>query len=262
MIEEGYSPSASVISPVYRNAASLVELHNRLRQVFNQQNLTYEIIFINDACPENSLSILRELAREDPHVAVLALKENVGQQRAVMQGIYYARGSAVITMDADLQDPPEAIPRLLEKLNEGYAVVFGGRRGKYEDAGRLFTSRLYKTTLHLICGVPKDTGMYMAINRQAVDWLLSFREEKPYIIAMIGCANLSMASIPVHRQSRKDGISTYGSWKRLKLGFGAVAWVAAWKFGLKQKSTTRKAPFSLVSEFVGHRFLEENSLES
>ena len=137
-------PEVTIVLPVFRNKETLKALHARLGHVMEPLRIEYEVLFVDDVCPEGSLDVLKELIQMDPHVGVLVLEENVGQHRAVMRGLSLARGKAMVVMDADLQDPPEAIPRLLSELQRGPAAVFAGRRGHYESWSRLLTSRLFK----------------------------------------------------------------------------------------------------------------------
>jgi glycosyltransferase involved in cell wall biosynthesis len=225
-------PQVSAIIPVYRNAATLLELHQRLSLVLQSSRQTYEILFIDDACPEDSLNTLEQLAGADAHVGVIALQRNHGQQQAVLQGLACANGQSAVILDADLQDPPEAIPNLLEQLSHGYSIAFAGRRGQYEATHRLLTSRLFKTLLHWVTGVPRDAGIFMALDRQAIDRMLTFYAPQPFIVAMAGCSGLPMTSIPVERSARPRGESAYSSWKRLKTGMLAVYWAVRWKYHL------------------------------
>ncbi len=223
-------PEVSVVIPVYRNADTLSSLYQRVRQMLETQELTYEVVFVDDACPDGSLPALEELARADPRVGVLALERNVGQHRAVLAGLSCARGEWVVVLDADLQDPPEAIPALLAKAREGYAAVFAGRRGRYESPARLLTSRLFKWLLHKASGVPPDAGLYVVLNREMVERLLAMRGPSPFVVAMIGCAGLPMASIPVERSPRPGGRSAYSFRGRLRSGWRGVAWTLSWKW--------------------------------
>jgi polyisoprenyl-phosphate glycosyltransferase len=216
------APDVSVVVPVYGNADTVRPLHEEIRRVLRSKDLTHEIIFVNDACPFGSLAVLQQLAATDRDVKVAALKRNVGQHRAVLFGLAQARGQWAVIMDGDLQDPPEAIPHLLEELNKGQAAVFAGRRGRYEPRGRLLTSRAFKTLLHMLSGVPPDAGMYMAINRAMIDHLVARRERHPFVVAMVGTSGLPCASIPVCRATRPSGRSRYSSWMRLKAGLSAV----------------------------------------
>ncbi len=255
-------PEVTVVIPVYRNRETLRELHSRLRKIFETGRISYEIIFVDDSCPEGSLAVLEELARDDPRVAALALEQNTGQHRAVLTGLRFARGKSMVVMDADLQDPPEAIPVLLSKMKEGFDAVFAGRRGRYESRLRLLTSRLFKGLLHLLCGVPADAGMFFVISRQMGERLLAINEPHPFAVAMIGCTGLSMASVPVVRARRPDGGSAYSSWKRLGTGFLTAARVLAWKWNSGKPFPGHCVSPVPVKTYTGARFVRavENPL--
>jgi len=248
-------PEVGIVVPVYRNAETLQELYRRLRHVLETEQLSYEMIFVDDACPAGSLDVLEELAQGDPRVAVLALERNVGQHRAILAGLSHAWGKCVVVMDADLQDPPEAIPDLLSKMQRGYAAVFAGRRGRYESFSRLLTSRLFKGLLHLLCGVPADAGLFVAMNRQMVERLLAFDEPRPFVVAMIGCTGLPLASIPVLRSQRPSGHSTYSFWKRFMTGCLAISWVLTWKWRRNRQVAKQHVSQAPVRAYIGARFV-------
>jgi glycosyltransferase involved in cell wall biosynthesis len=244
----------SVVLPVYRNAETLVELHSRLATVLEGCGLEFEVLCVDDACPLGSLDVLRTVARSDPRVAVVSLARNAGQHRAVLAGLSLARGQRAVVLDADLQDPPEAIPELLAKLEEGYGAVFAGRRGRYESAGRLLTSRLFKRLLSRLCGAGAgmaDAGLYVVLDRPMISRVLSMENGAPFVVAMIGCAGLPLASVPVVRSPRPSGESAYSSWRRLKSGLRAVAWVIRWRVG--RRRTPDAAP-AIVGARIGERF--------
>jgi SAM-dependent methyltransferase len=213
----------SVIIPVYRNAATLAELHRRVRGTLAEAHL----IFINDASPDPSAQVLQELARQDARVTAVQLEFNVGQNRAVLEGLRRAGGAAV-SLDADLQDPPEAIPALLAKLDEGFDAVFAGRRGGYEPAPRLIASRWFKRGLSRLAGAPLDAGLFVALSPRMVDRLLEFPQPGP-VVAMIGCTGLPMTSIPVERAPRPHGKSSYSEWDRVRLACQALLWARRWR---------------------------------
>ena len=232
MIESRGAPVAvSVVAPVYRNAETLAPLYERLVRALAPLSHDFELVFVDDCCPAGSPDVLRVLAARDPRVQVLTLPQNGGQHRAVMEGLAVARGSAVVVMDADLQDPPEAIPMLLAALeHQDVRAVFAGRRGRYESAGRLATSRVFKRALRTMTGLPVDAGMFVALDRRLVDTVLAMPVRRPFLVAMIGCANVAVAWIPVERDSRAIGRSGFSSWKRLTTGLSALHLVARHKF--------------------------------
>ncbi len=248
------NPAISIVLPVYRNADTLRELARGLKDVLERRCLSYEIIFVEDACPENSLAILTQLAQEDSRIAVLALERNIGQHRAVLTGLSYARGNQIVVMDADLQDPPEAIPDLLNKMQEGYAAVFAGRRGVYESRDRLIASRLFKWLLHWVAGTPVDAGLYVAINREMVERLLRLEVSHPFVVAMIGCTRLPLASLPILRRQRAGGRSAYSSLERLKTGLLAIGLALAFRWQPQKYCAQERVPQAEVKAYLGARF--------
>ena len=213
----------SVILPVYCNSCFLEELHRRIRRVLKELGLTYHFIFVNDASPDRSRDVLAEIARKDSCVTVIDLPVNQGQQQATMVGLMQSRSNYTVVMDADLQDPPEAIPSLLQTLKSGhYDAVFAGRRGHYESWLRLVTSKIFKWLISRLTHVPRDSGSYVAMTQRMTSILLAYPENDPYMVGMIGCSGLPVTSIPVQRSGRPSGKSCYSSMMRLKIGFRAV----------------------------------------
>ncbi len=223
------APRVSVVVPVYRNAATLDELYERLLPALGAAG-PFELVFVDDACSGGSQPALGRLAARDARVRVIRLERNVGQHRAILAGLEQVRGAWTVVMDADLQDPPEAVPQLLERASRGdVAAVFAGRRGRYESVPRLVTSRLFKRLLHLLCGVPADAGLFVALDRSLVNRLLAMNGSEPFVVAMIGCTGLPMASIPVARARRPGGRSAYTVPARTRSAWRAVVWVVSWK---------------------------------
>jgi glycosyltransferase involved in cell wall biosynthesis len=215
--------SVSVVVPVYRSAETLWELHRRITASLVARAATFEIIFVDDACPAGSGSVLAELQARDPRVRVLSHSRNFGQQRSLLDGIAAAGGEAVVLMDADLQDPPEAIRALLDKLATGrWSAVFAGRRGVYQSRLRMWTSRLYKRAISRLSGLPPDAGGFVAISRETVDRILGFRVRRPYATVMIAAAGGPLLSIPVVRDLRPAGTSAYSGSMRLRVALRAM----------------------------------------
>jgi len=219
------SPELSVVVPVYRTREALRDLHNRLTHVLGEMKLRYEIVFVDDACPLGSREVLVQLAAEDERVSPLILSRNVGQHHAVWFGLEAVRGSWIVVLDGDGQDPPEAIPLLVNALVPPMEAVFAGRRGQYESRGRLLTSRVFKTLLSLLTGLPRDAGMFVALSRRMATAILDFDPSRGSIVAMIGCTGLSVTSVPVIRSSRPEGASAYSAWGRVAAGCRALAFV-------------------------------------
>lgn len=219
------TPEVSVVVPVYRNASTLAELAARLCATLDDRHDAFELVFVDDACPEGSSRVLTSLSNSDDRVRVATHTRNRGQNEAVLTGLEAARGRFVVVIDADLQDPPEAIPELLDGLIDETDAVFGGRRGAYESRARLATSLLHKRLLHVASGrrVPIDAGLFVAMTRRMVDRVVALRESDPYVIALMARTGLTMSSIPVERAARTSGVSGYTFAQRARLAWRAVA---------------------------------------
>jgi polyisoprenyl-phosphate glycosyltransferase len=223
------TPEVSVVLPVYRNQATLEELHGRLVTTLEAYGRPFEILFVNDACPDGSLDVLRALADRDPRVRVVALDLRAGQHAALRTGLAHSRGRVVVTMDADLQDPPEAIPALLAALDSGYGAVYAGRRGRYESRWRLATSWVFKHALSLVAGMPADAGAFIAMRRVVADRVVTLPGRAPFITAAVAFAGRPVSSIPVVRASRSDGQSSYTAGMRFRTAATALTQAIGWR---------------------------------
>lgn len=215
-------PMISIILPVYRNADFLNELISRLHHTLDARGVEHEVVAVNDCSPDSSLQVLQTLVQRDPRLIVVDLKQNRGQHQAVLTGLTCVSGEWFASMDADLQDAPEDLPALLDLATTKHAVVFAGRRGRYESASRLFTSRLYKTLLSLIAGVPRDAGMFFVAPAGLKDRILAIKTRTPAVTAMLGGQPVRKISLPVERSCRPSGRSGYSSVLRLKAGLRAI----------------------------------------
>jgi SAM-dependent methyltransferase len=234
----------SVVIPVYRNAATLRELHARLVKALSSLG-SHELVFVDDGCDEGSGAVLRELAQVDPAIALVELGANRGQHAAVLTGLKRSRGEWTVVLDADLQDPPEAIPALIAAADADIDAVFAGRRGGYESWPRLVTGRAYRRLLRLVAGTPVDAGAYVALSRRMVARLLEMRKltpgRAPGLVAMIGCTGLKTVSLPVERARRTVGRSAYTTARRVRSGLQALSWAMAWKLRRRSKAVSAAA---------------------
>ncbi|HEX7705338.1 MAG TPA: glycosyltransferase [Thermoanaerobaculia bacterium] len=211
------TPEVSVIVPVYGNASTLREL---VARIAGSMSVPFEIVFVNDASPDDSASVLVEL-----NARVVTHERNRGQNAAVLTGFAHARGSTFVVLDGDLQDPPEAIPELLRrKAENGAAIAFASRVGDYASSGRMFTSRLYKRILSRLASVPQGAGLFVALDRD-VAMRVAAMAPVPSIVAALGLLRVKTIAIPVPRAIR-DG-SAYSGFARLRLACRTLAWVWA-----------------------------------
>jgi len=224
------SPTLSVVVPVYGNESTVVELRERLRTVLEARGELYEIVFVDDASPDRARLVLTALANEDSRIRLICHDVNKGQQAAILAGLRLATGERVVVMDADLQDPPEAMPALLDLLDRGpYEAVFAGRVGRYESTGRLATSRVFKWLVHRLTGAPRDAGTYVAMRRRMREPVLGLSGARPFLVATIGRTGLPVASVPVLRHRRPNGVSAYSSLARARVAAQALRQILVWK---------------------------------
>jgi glycosyltransferase involved in cell wall biosynthesis len=225
------APAVSVVLPVYRCRPMLDELHRRLAAVLDGLDTRFEIIFVDDASPDGSYELLQALASRDTRVRVSAHGVRSGQHAALLTGLAASRGQIVVTMDADLQDPPEAIPGLLRTLAEGYAAVYAGRRGRYESRTRLATSWLFKHAISLVTGMPADGGSFIAMRREVADRVPACAGRPPYVTAAVAWAGRPVVSVPVIRGVRREGRSSFTARMRLSMAARAIAHAVRWRLG-------------------------------
>jgi len=211
----------TVVIPVFNEAPSLGDLYDRLTRTLKDMGDTYEIVFVDDGSRDGSLDILRMLHAQDRAVRVVRLNRNWGQHAAVLAGMERARGDVVVTLDADLQNPPEEIPRLLAELAAGHDVA-GGRRVARQDAWlRLLASWAVNRVTSAVVGVRMhDYGcMLRAYRRPVVDRLVASQEAAQFIPALANTFATSAVEVPVAHDAREHGRSRYGLFRLLRLCF-------------------------------------------
>lgn len=218
----------AVVVPVYRNAETLPALAARLDAALAGD---WTLRLVVDACPAGSGAVAGRLAAADPRIRVTLLPRNVGQHRAIVHGLTAEAGARRwVCMDADLQDPPEAVPLLLSTLDAGGAAgVFAGRRGAYESRGRRLTGTLHRRVMAALTGMPADAGAFFAMNRALRDAVVAGMRERgaPSVVVAAGRSGLPLASVPVHRDARPVGTSAWTSAARLRQSAGSLWWAAA-----------------------------------
>jgi glycosyltransferase involved in cell wall biosynthesis len=217
-------PHVSVVLPVYLNRPHLPELHRRLSEVLRSFGDRYELVFVDDAGGDGSREWLEECRRRDDRTVVVQMPHNSGQHRAVLAGLARTAGDVVVVMDADLQDPPEVIPRLLEELGTNDGVVFARRAERHQSVGRHWTGRIFKRLLRRVAGsrVPVGTGMFFVAARRVIDAALPLSANARYVPLLLDLTGAPMSAIEVTKELRPDSPSAYSSWRRLQLALGAI----------------------------------------
>jgi glycosyltransferase involved in cell wall biosynthesis len=216
------APEISVFLPVYNEEPNLPPLHAKLTEALAKLGRSAEIVFVDDGSTDDSLNVLREIAAKDERVRVVALKRNYGQTAAMAAGIDAARGQVLIPMDADLQNDPADIVRLLEKLDEGYDVVSGWRKNRQDKLiTRKIPSMLANRLISWIGGVPlHDYGCSLkAYRRESLQDVKLYGEMHRFIPIYASWAGARVAEIPVAHHARTMGKSKYGLSRTIKVVF-------------------------------------------
>jgi undecaprenyl-phosphate 4-deoxy-4-formamido-L-arabinose transferase len=214
--------SVSLVIPVYNEQANLGELIERCLRAARSLPYAFELVLVDDGSADDSARLIAAAAERDPdHVVGVLLNRNYGQHAAVTAGLAQARGDIVVTLDADLQNPPEEIPKLLEGIAAGHDVVGGVRRMRQDSRFRVLASRLMNNLMRRMTGVyVGDYGcMLRAYRRDIVDAILACNERSAYIPALANSFAGNMAEVEVEHAERRAGESKYRLWSLVNLYF-------------------------------------------
>lgn len=215
----------SIIIPVYNEAENLPTLFKRLTETLDKEGTAYEIIFTNDGSKDKSLDLLKEFYQMRPDIIrIVDFQGNFGQHMAIMAAFDHARGTTIVTLDADLQNPPEEIPKLLSKMKEGFDYV-GSYRAKRQDNFfrtyvSLFVNWFREITTDIIM---RDQGcMLRAYSRQIVDQIIKSEERSTFIPALAYKFALNPTEIEVKHDARAAGTSKYNLYRLIRLNFDLI----------------------------------------
>jgi len=218
-------PTVTIIAPIYNEFESLPELYRRVNETMSATGETWELILVDDGSRDGSTDRIRQLAGSDEHVKPVIFARNFGHQIAVTAGLDYSRGDAVVIIDADLQDPPELIPELLEKWREGFQVVYAVRAEREGESWfKLFTAKLFYRLIYRITDVdiPLDTGDFRLIDRKVVDVLNQMRERHRFLRGMASWVGYKQVGVPYKRSARYAGTTKYPLKKMIKFASDAI----------------------------------------
>ena len=217
--------TTAVVVPVHANADTLPELVRRLAAALEGRD--WRVRLVVDASPDDSAQVAERLAAADPRVGVTVLARNVGQHRALAIGLAAEpEAQTWVCLDADLQDPPEAVPQLLDRLARGdVEAVFAGRRGSYEPVVRRLTGRLHRRVAALVTGLPPDAGAFLALRPAVRDAVLAeMAGGAPSVVLAVARAGLPVTSVPVPRARRPVGRSAWTPGARLGQSVRSLSW--------------------------------------
>ncbi len=214
----------SIVIPVFNEFENLPVLYDRLVQALESRTKLFEIIFVDDGSRDQSGKILQEFSELDERVTVVALARNFGHQIAITAGLSYTRGKAVIVMDADLQDPPELIPQLVEKWHEGHDVVYAVREKRKEGWVKQAAYKSFYRLLHQIAciDIPIDAGDFCIMDRKVVDLLVSMPERNRFVRGIRTWVGFDQVGLSYERQSRYAGQPKYSISKLIYLALDGL----------------------------------------
>jgi len=215
----------SIIAPIFNEKDNLPELQRRITEVMGSTNEPWELILVDDGSTDGSTDIIRELAQKDKNIRPIIFARNFGHQVAITAGWDYARGDAVIIIDADLQDPPELILEMAKKWKEGNEVVYAIRTEREGESWfKLWTASLFYRIIHGITDVkiPLDTGDFRLMDRKVVNVLKKMRERHRFPRGMSAWVGFKQVGVEYKRAARVAGETKYPFRKMFRLAINAV----------------------------------------
>jgi glycosyltransferase involved in cell wall biosynthesis len=230
----------SVVIPAYNEEEVLAEFHRRLTDVLAGLGGPYEVLYVNDGSCDRTPTMLRELARRDPHVGFINLSRNFGKEIALTAGLDKTRGDATVVIDADLQDPPELIPALIGQWRLGHDVVYARRTVREGETWlKKATAHAFYRVMRRLGGrvqIPEDTGDFRLLSRRAVEALRQLREHHRFMKGLFTWVGFSQVAVPYRRDPRFAGDSKWNYWK-------------LWNFSLEGITSFSTAPLRFASYF-------------
>lgn len=216
----------SIIVPMYYEELVAYECYHRLKSVVNNIDfMDHEIIFVNDGSKDRTLSILKSIAKSDKNVKIIDFSRNFGHQAAVTAGLFNCKGDAVVIIDADLQDPPEIIPDMVEKWKDGHQVIYGKRKKRSgESKFKLLTAKYFYRTLSYMSSIeiPRDTGDFRLMDKIVVEAFKEMPEQNRFIRGMVSWIGFDQVALEYNRDDRFAGKTKYPLRKMIKFATDGI----------------------------------------
>ncbi len=215
----------AIVVPCFNEAEVLCETNRCLVAALEVIGLSFEIVYVDDGSTDTTVSLLRELQSDDDRIRVVQLSRNFGHQVAITAGLEHASGDAVVLIDADLQDPPELIAKMVDRWLSGWDVVYGVRTDRDgESVLKIQTAKLFYRLINALSGtlIPLDTGDFRLMDRKVVDALLSMPERDRFLRGMISWAGFRQTPLPYQRAARFAGATKYPFRKMLHFALDGV----------------------------------------
>jgi glycosyltransferase involved in cell wall biosynthesis len=242
----GQIPSISVVAPAYNEQEVLQEFYQRVLTVLKSTGAAFEIVLVNDGSRDSTLQLMQSIREMDPHVTVVDLSRNFGKEIALTAGLEHTSGDVVVVLDADLQDPPELIPEMLNSWREGYDVVYGVRTHRdgetwFKKISAQYFYRLIRAVSRV--DIPKDTGDFRLMTRRAVTELSRLQEEHRFMKGLFAWIGFPTKPIYYRRDARLAGETKWNYWN-------------LWNFAIEGLTSFSVAPLKVATYFgLGVAFL-------
>jgi polyisoprenyl-phosphate glycosyltransferase len=214
----------SIVLPVYNEEANIESLYTRVKKVLDELGREHEILFVNDGSSDRTFELLKHIHAKDKNVKIINFSRNFGHQTAVSAGLKYIKGDAVAVLDADLQDPPEVLPKFFAKLHEGYNTVYAIRTARKENIIKRFTYSAFYRLLSSISSIniPLDSGDFCVMDRKVVDAINSMPERNRFVRGLRSWVGYKQIGLEYERDAREAGASKYTMSKLFKLAFDGI----------------------------------------
>jgi len=215
----------SIIAPLLDEEENVIELYNRIKKTCESCSISYEIILVDDGSKDNTLHVIEKIAAADEHIKYISFSRNFGHQAALFAGIEKSIGDNIVLIDGDLQDPPEEIEHLWNKIKEGNDVVYAKRKiRKGESFFKKSTAAIFYRLLNFITSIsiPVDTGDFRIITRKVADELLKMNDRSKFLRGQIAWLGFKESYIEYERESRKNGHSNFGYKKMLRFAIDGI----------------------------------------
>ncbi len=243
----------SFIVPIYNEEEIIQELYRRIHAVMDQMDGSVELVLIDDGSRDRSLAMMRDLHEQDPRVCYISLARNFGHQIAVTAGLNFSRGQVVVVLDADLQDPPELIPKMVEQWKQGFDVVYAQRTQRHRESylKRITAYGFYRILKQLAdVEIPIDTGDFCLLDRQVVDVLNAMPERNRYIRGLRSWIGFRQTAVLFERDPRYAGTVKYTFRKSLALATNGLVSFSTVPLRLSTYLGFFSAVMSLVMAFL------------
>jgi glycosyltransferase involved in cell wall biosynthesis len=214
----------SLVVPVYFEEECIIQFLNETIPVLEAIKMDWEIVFIDDGSTDNTANIIRDYGAKDTRIKLIEFSYNHGKQAAVSAGIHHASGDYLLYMDPDLQDPPDEIPNFVNKIQEGYDLVFGVRREKMDSTINKLFSRIFWTTLNKYTGlqIPEGLAVMRIFNRRFADKFIEYKEQNRFIEGIFMHIGMKRTQIEVSQRKRFAGQSKFNFKRKMQLAFDAI----------------------------------------